>query len=413
MYQTPKGLRDILPPETSLWQMVEQKAREVFRLFNFYEIRTPLLEFTDVFVRSIGEHTDIVEKEMYTFSDKAGRSLTLRPEGTASVVRAFVQHALYQKGSTHRFYYIGPMFRYERPQKGRYRQFHQIGAEVFGEKGPRVDAELLDMLHLFFKKLGLQGLKVQLNSLGCQHCRPPYREVLLEYLSSKLDRLCSDCKRRYHRNPLRVLDCKVHSCQQTLEGIPRMVDFLCESCKAHLEGLLRDVEMLGLSYEINHRMVRGLDYYTRTVFEVTADMLGSQNAVAAGGRYDSLVKEFGGPDTPAIGFAIGMERLIMLLPEQIEREGPLGYFVTMGPQAQEEAFRIAAEARRAGVTLQVDYTSRSFKAQFRTADSLNAKYAFIIGEDELKEGVIKYKRLSDGTQGVVPKAEFINFLRSL
>ncbi len=371
------------------------------------------MEFTEVFTRSIGEDTDIVEKEMYTFSDRAGRSLTLRPEGTASVVRAFVQHGLFQRSGTHRFYYMGPMFRYERPQKGRYRQFHQVGAEVFGEPGPRVDAEIMDMLHLLFKRLGLQGLRVQLNSLGCRQCRPSYREALLSSLSDRVDSLCGDCKRRFSRNPLRVLDCKVPSCQKALEGIPRMVDYLCEACRTHLEGLTADLDLLGLEYEINHRMVRGLDYYTRTVFEVTAEGLGAQNAVAAGGRYDTLVKAFGGPETPAIGFAIGMERLLMLLPEEPQEEGPLGYFVSMGPEAQKEAFLLASEARRAGFSLEVDYSGRSLKAQFRRADASGARYAFILGEDELREGVVKYKRLSDGTQGVVPKAEFINFLRSV
>ncbi len=413
MYQNPKGLRDILPPETSLWQSVETTARQILHLYNFKEIRTPVMEFTEVFTRSIGEDTDIVEKEMYTFSDRAGRSLTLRPEGTASVVRAFVQHALFQKAGPHRFYYIGPMFRYERPQKGRYRQFHQIGAEVFGDPGPRIDAEVLDMLHLFFKRLGLQGLKVQLNSLGCNECRPLYREALLKSLSSTVGSLCGDCQRRYHRNPLRVLDCKVPSCQSALEDIPRMIDYLCESCRAHLDGLMADLQLLGLEYEINHRMVRGLDYYTRTVFEVNAEGLGAQNAVAAGGRYDNLVKEFGGPDTPAIGFAIGMERLTMLLSEEPPLQVPLGYFITMGEEAQKEAFVMASEARRQGFALEVDYSGRSVKAQFRRADSSGARYAFIIGEDELRQEVIKYKRLSDGTQGVVPKAEFINFLRSL
>ncbi len=413
MYQTPKGLRDILPPETSLWQRIEQQARDVLKLYGFQEIRPPIIEFTEVFIRSIGEDTDIVEKEMYTFADRAGRSLSLRPEGTASVVRAFVQHSLHQRGSSHRLYYMGPMFRYERPQKGRYRQFHQIGAEVFGEAGPRVDAEILDMLYLLFQRLGLRGLRVQLNSLGCHNCRSSFRQALLEYLGNRVDQLCRDCQRRYQRNPLRVLDCKVPSCQQALQDIPRMVDYLCQDCSDHFEGLLKDLQTLALPYEINHRMVRGLDYYTRTVFEVTAEALGAQNAVAAGGRYDTLVKDFGGPDLPAIGFAIGMERLLMLLPETPEQQGPTGYFITMTPEAQLEAFKLAAQARRAGVSLLVDYSGRSLKAQFRRADALKARYAFIIGEDELKEALVKYKRLSDGTQGIVPKAEFINFLRSL
>jgi len=414
-YRAPKGVQDIFPPEVYVWQEVEKKAKEVFSVYGYSEVRTPIIEFTEVFTRSIGEDTDIVEKEMYTFSDRAGRSITLRPEGTASVVRAYVQHHLYNLPSPQKFFYLGPMFRYERPQKGRYRQFHQIGAECFGEDDPRVDAELIEMLKRFLEEVGLSGLNFELNSIGCRKCRPEYRDVLIGFLAERVEHLCNDCIRRYRRNPLRVLDCKLEGCRKTTESAPQIPDYLCTECKEHFGALQQYLQRLNVSYTVNPRMVRGLDYYTRTTFEVTSESLGAQNAVAAGGRYDGLVEEFGGPSTPAIGFAVGMERLTTLLMEQREIQPPglLGFFATMGEEAEEKAFFLVSELRKKGFWVEMDYRGKSLKSQFRKADRLGSRYVFIIGEDEIQKGVIKYKRMSDGAQGEVPEEEFINFLTSV
>ena len=414
-YRTIKGVQDILPPDTNLWQAVEHTAREVFGLYGFKEIRTPILEFTELFVRSIGETTDIVEKEMYTFQDRAGRSITLRPEGTASVVRAYIQHSLNQLPPPQRFYYMGPMFRYERPQKGRYRQFHQIGVEVFGVQSPEVDAELIDMLRLFFQRVGLDSLSIEVNSIGCEKCRPAYRDRLIEYLSSGVDNLCTDCQRRYNQNPLRVLDCKVPSCKEFIKDAPQIIEYLCSDCQRHFHRFKENLKTLGVSYRVNPEMVRGLDYYSRTTFEITSNALGAQNAVAAGGRYDRLVESFGGPPTPAVGFAIGMERLITLLSElrPPEDKGPLVYFATLGDEAAGFAFRELSEIRRAGFSAEMDYRGSSLKSQLRRADKAGARIVFIVGENELSKGVIRYKDLREHKEGEIGSEEVLGFLEKL
>jgi len=312
-YSALKGAQDIYPPDVYIWQDVENAAKVVFSVYGFQEIRAPIIEYTDVFIRSIGETTDIVEKEMYTFSDKAGRSITLRPEGTAPVVRCYVENHLYNLPSPQKFFYSGPMFRYERPQAGRYRQFFQIGVEAFGIAEPNIDAEILSMLKLFFEKLSLKDLNFEVNSIGCEQCRPDYKISVRDFFSTKIDSLCPDCKRRLDLNPLRILDCKVDACVKLKQGVPRVTDFLCNECRGHFSKLLSLLELLKVPYVINPEMVRGLDYYTRTTFEVTSENLGSQNAIAAGGRYDSLVEDFGGPPTPAVGFALGMERITSLI----------------------------------------------------------------------------------------------------
>ncbi len=414
-YRSIKGVQDLLPPETFLWQSVEQTAREVFSLYGFKEIRTPILEFTELFVRSIGDTTDIVEKEMYTFQDRAGRSLTMRPEGTASVVRAYIQHNLNQLPPPQRFYYIGPMFRYERPQKGRLRQFHQIGVEAFGIEAPEIDAELIEMLISFLQRVGLEGLNVEVNSIGCASCRPRYRDVLIEYIRKGVDGLCSDCQRRYSKNPLRVLDCKVPSCKEYVGDAPVILDYLCSDCQEHFEGFKRALTGLGIDFTINPRMVRGLDYYTRTTFEITSRGLGAQNAVSAGGRYDRLVEDFGGPPTPSVGFAIGMERLITLIKEKgsVDDRGPQVCFVTLGDEARKEAFKLLSSVRKEGFSADMDYRSASLKSQMRRADRISATVAVIIGEDELKRGVLRYRRMEISEEGEISKDELIGFLKKV
>ncbi len=410
-YNALKGVQDILPPDISLWQRAESAAVEVFSLHGFQEIRLPIIESTDIFTRSIGETTDIVEKEMYTFPDKAGRSITLRPEGTASVVRAYVEHHLYNLPAPQKFFYSGPMFRYERPQKGRSRQFFQIGVEAFGVAGPLMDAEIIAMLKTLLEKLGLKGVNFEVNSIGCEKCRPAYRAALQDFFSGKLGDLCPDCKRRYEVNPLRILDCKVERCIELRQGAPRVGDFLCDDCRRHFEKVLSAITDLGISYVINPNMVRGLDYYVRTTFEVTSEHLGSQKAVAAGGRYDRLVEEFGGPPTPAIGFAVGMERLTALLKEHGEAVTPFPdvYIAPVGERAAGEGFLIAERLRAKGLWADAGYDSASLRSQLRKADRLSARYVLIIGDDELASGRAKWKNLKDGSQGEVEMSELVEF----
>jgi histidyl-tRNA synthetase len=398
-----KGVQDILPPDSSLWQKVEAAAKEVFTLYGFLEIRPPIMESTTLFTRSIGETTDIVEKEMYTFPDKAGRSITLRPEGTASVVRAYVEHHLYNLPSPQKFFYSGPMFRYERPQKGRFRQFHQIGVEAFGVASPLLDAEVIVMLKVLLERLGLKGVNFEVNSIGCEKCRPGYRSALQDFFSSRLDDLCPDCRRRYEQNPLRILDCKVERCIEVRRGAPRVTDFLCGDCKVHFDEVLSSLTLLNVPYVLNPDMVRGLDYYMRTTFEVTSEHLGAQKAVAAGGRYDRLVEEFGGPPTPGIGFAIGMERLTTLIRdnEGVAEASPDVYIAPIGEKAAKESFLIAGRLRAKGVWAEAGYDGSSLRSQLRRADRLSARYVLILGDDELSSGRVKWKGLRDGSQGEV------------
>jgi len=412
-YGSLKGTQDIFPPDVFIWQRVENTAKDVFASYGFQEVRVPIIESTDIFIRSIGETTDIVEKEMYTFSDKAGRSITLRPEGTAPVVRSYVQNHLYNLSSPQKFYYAGPMFRYERPQAGRFRQFYQIGVEAFGVEEPKIDAEILSMLKLFLERLGLTGLTFHVNSIGCEKCRPSYRKALHDFFSERIDGLCPDCKRRFDYNPLRILDCKVDACIKLREGAPVITAFLCDECKLHFNALLALLNMLAIPFVENPNMVRGLDYYTRTTFEVTSENLGAQNAVAAGGRYDRLVEDFGGPHTPAIGFAIGMERLTAIIKSLAKQEVPVPevVIVTIGEDAGTKGLLIADRLRQEGVWVEVGYSGNSLKSQLRKADRLSSKYVLIIGDDELASGRLKWKRLSDGSQGEIPITEVYDFFK--
>jgi len=381
-----KGFSDIFPGEVESWQFVEDKARQVFASYNFSEIRIPILERTELFSRSLGETTDIVEKEMYTFSDQDA-SLTLRPEGTAGVVRAYVESEMYKVEPVRKLYYMGPMFRRERPQRGRMRQFHQIGAEALGRSDPLIDAELLLLLDDFFSSVGLEGATLELNSLGDTQCRPKYRTKLLEFLKQREQSLCANCRRRMERNPLRVLDCKVPGCIETTKDAPSILDSLCEPCREHFKSVQGSLRQASVSYILNPRMVRGLDYYCRTTFEWTSDRLGAQNTVAAGGRYDGLVEDLGGPAIPGVGFAIGVERLTLLLRmrEAAATAGPALYVVWVGAQARDWAFPVVHRLRRKGIVVEMEGEQRSLKSQMRRADKLKAESVLIVGDDELQK----------------------------
>ena len=407
--QAVRGMNDILPDEAGWWQKVENAAREVLGNFGYREIRTPVLEKLELFARSIGESTDIVEKEMYAFEDRNGERLALRPEATASIVRSYVQHSLYTDSAFQKLYEIGPMFRHERPQKGRYRQFHQIDAEVFGIDGPMIDAEMMHMLSLLMDRIGISGLILNINTLGCADCRKTYREILKDFLTAKGDQFCEDCLRRRETNPLRVLDCKVERCRALLESAPLLIDYICEDCRAHFEAVKDYLEKLGTRYEVNPRIVRGLDYYMRTTFEVITDRLGAQNAIGGGGRYDGLVRDLGGPDVPAIGFAIGMERLIMLL-QQEHREQvrtPLVFIAGMGEQPRARVFQLVQQLRGRGLEAEMDYEGRSLKSQMRRADKSGARYVLIFGEDELMGRQIQLRDMRTKTQRVLPLDDLV------
>ena len=405
-----KGFSDILPSEVELWQSVEEAARQVFRRYNFAEIRIPVVEKTELFSRSIGETTDIVEKEMYTFEDRDPRSadsseatkLTLRPEGTAGVVRAYIEADLFKTEPVRKLYYMGPMFRRERPQKGRMRQFHQIGAEALGRSDPMIDAEILLLLHDFFEGLALREPNLHMNSLGCNECRPAYRERLLTFLRARQDALCANCQRRIERNPLRALDCKEPGCIEATREAPSILDSLCAACQEHFAAVQALLREIGVSFSVDPRMVRGLDYYCRTTFEWTTTLLGSQSAIAAGGRYDGLVQDLGGPAVPGVGFALGMERLTMLLRQQ-ERPvaaGPAIYLAWMG-EARDRVFQIAHRLRLRGLAVELEGEARSLKSQMRRADKLRAAAVLIIGDDELRRGAAVLRDMASKQQSEI------------
>ena len=397
-----KGFNDILPGEVEKWQYIEATARRVFDLYGFAEIRIPILEKTELFCRSIGDATDIVEKEMYSFIDKGENAVTMRPEGTASVMRAFIEHKLYVADPVSRLYYMGPMFRYERPQKGRYRQFHQIGAEMTGVTSPAADAHILIMLCHFFAELGLTEPRLEINSLGCPDCRPVYRTALKDYLRTRLEQLCDDCKRRFESNPLRVLDCKAAGCKEATAGAPSVLDHLCEGCNDHFSRTRGHLDDAGTVYSVNPRMVRGLDYYTRTTFELVTGLLGAQSAVAAGGRYDGLISDLGGPQLPGIGFAMGVERVALLLTEQQFRKRPALFIAALGDDARKCAFQIMAGLQRLGVRVEFDYEGKSLKSQMRRSDKFDSKFTLIIGEEELAKGRGVLKNMDAGSQEELP-----------
>jgi histidyl-tRNA synthetase len=391
-----KGFRDVLPGESELWSALEEKARGLFTLYGFSEIRVPILERTALFARTVGETSDIVEKQMYSFNDVDGTSVTLRPEGTASVVRAYIENALYGREPVSKLFYLGPMFRRERPQKGRYRQFYQIGAEVLGREDPLIDAELIVWLDEFFARIGLESAQIQINSLGCSECRPAYRKRLREYGEERREQLCIDCNRRLERNPLRILDCKVD--RETTEDAPQMIDHLCSACHEHSSEVLSLLASQDVAVEINPRMVRGLDYYCRTAFEIVAGNLGAQNAVGGGGRYDGLVKDLGGPSIPGVGFALGVERILLALEQSAEVLTPDLVLAPLGGQAQAHAFGLARDLRRRGFRVEVESGRKSLKSHMKRADRLGAEHVVIIGDDEITRSVVILRNMATKKQ---------------
>jgi histidyl-tRNA synthetase len=409
-----KGINDILPNAVGKWQLVESVARRIFSNFGFQEIRIPILEKTELFARSIGETTDIVEKEMYTFPDRNGQLLTLRPEATASVVRAFIQHKLHLEPGMRKFYTMGPMFRHERPQKGRYRQFHQIDVEVFAMDDPMVDAEVIYMLLVFLQELKIPDIKMHINSMGCPDCQLPFRQSLAAYLEGVSDKLCSDCQRRRLTNPLRIFDCKVDSCGKLVDEAPLLLDHLCPECGKNFQSVQENLDSLGVAYTIDPLLVRGLDYYTRTTFEAITPHLGAQDAVGGGGRYDGLMKALGGPDLPGTGFAIGMERLILLLHDKAgaPRDRNRLFIACLGEEAKSKGFSFAQELRLSGLSVEMDYESKSLKAQMRRADKLASTHVLILGDDELAKGAVLLRDMEASTQDEVPLEGLVEQLLS-
>jgi histidyl-tRNA synthetase len=417
MIKAVRGTRDLLPPETALWNFVEAAVRDVFRAYNFHEIRTPIFEDTQLFTRSVGEETDIVSKEMYTWEDRGraqsdkGQSLTLRPENTASVVRAYIEHKLWDRG-LNKLYYIGPQFRRERPQKGRYRQFYQIGAEVIGppsagSESPARDAEILELLATLLDRLGIKDWKLELNSIGCANDRAAYNEALRKALEPVAAQMCVDCQRRAVTNPLRVFDCKVPEDQPIIEKLPRISEFLDEPCRQHFQQVQEILKSVGVEFQLNDRLVRGLDYYTRTAFEFTHGALGAQNAILGGGRYDGLSEALGGPQAPGIGFAIGEDRLVLALSESAEAvyRKPDVYIAPLGAGMNKEAARVARELRRHDIVVELGDESFRLKKSLETASKIGARYALIAGENEVSTGVFSLKNLGTGEQISVPRPD--------
>ena len=425
MIKAVRGTRDLLPPETALWNFVETTAREVFRTYNFQEIRTPIFEETQLFARSVGEETDIVSKEMYTWEDRGraasekGQSLTLRPENTAGVVRAYIEHKLWERPGVQKLYYIGPQFRRERPQKGRYRQFYQIGAESIGSptagsESPLRDAELLEMLAVLLDRLGIKNWTLELNSVGCANDRATYDAALRKALEPVKARMCADCQRRAVTNPLRVFDCKVPEDQPIIEKLPRISQFLDQPCREHFAAVQETLRSVGVPFVLNDRLVRGLDYYTRTAFEFTHGALGAQNAILGGGRYDGLSEALGGPQAPGIGFAIGEDRVVLALQEvagQMAKPADV-YIAPMGSGTNREAARLARELRQAGVVVDLGDESFRLKKSLETASKLGARFALIVGENEVQSGVFALKHLASGQQQSVPRSELAGRIKS-
>lgn len=413
----PRGTKDIMPTDVAAWRYLEDTMRKVCAQYGYKEIRTPVFEHTELFLRGIGETTDVVEKEMYTFTDRGDRSLTLRPENTASAVRAYIEHKLYAEPAPTKLFYIGPMFRYDRPQAGRYRQFHQFGIEALGIQGPNIDAEIILLAVQILQSLGLKDLKLKINSVGCPKCRPEHRDKLQEFFKPNFEHLCKDCQSRYDRNPLRLLDCKVPKCQELGQGAPSLEECLCDECKAHFEGLKELLTAAGIDYEVDHNLVRGLDYYTKTAFEIQYSPLGAQSAVCGGGRYDGLIEEVGGPATPGIGFAMGMERVLLALESQNllpAADDAMDVFVVCPKQENfTVAFKTAIELRRAGFKVDYDFQGRSMKAQMKAANRVQAKYVLIFGEDEVARGQVVLRNMANSEQNEIAITDIITKMQEV
>ncbi len=402
----PRGTNDFLPEDTVKWQYVENMLRELCRQFGYEELRTPIFEETELFQRGVGDTTDIVQKEMYTFEDAGGRSVTLRPENTASAVRAYVENKMFAGAQPTKLFYIGPMFRYERPQAGRFRQFHQFGIECFGASSPAADAEIIVLAWEFYHRLGLKNLELNVNSVGCPDCRPVYRKALQDFLRPNLDKLCGTCQERFEKNPLRILDCKNPECQHHLVGAPTTIDALCDDCREHFNAVLKHLDAVGIPYKINEKLVRGLDYYTNTAFEILLSDIGAQSAVCGGGRYNRLVEEIGGKPTPGVGFALGMERVFNALQAQgieLPIKPKIDVFVAaLDAEASDVAFRLVTDMRRLGLAAEHDMMGRSLKAQFKYADKFNAAYTLVVGGDELARGTVQLRDMQGSEQQEIP-----------
>jgi len=416
-YSAPRGTQDILPAQSPRWRYLEDRFRDICRVYGYEELRTPTFEETELFKRSIGEFTDIVGKEMYTFVDRGDRSMTLRPEGTAPVVRAFLQHKLYGERPVTKVYYVASIFRYERPQAGRYREHHQVGVEALGSQDPAIDAEVIALAMQYLSSLEMRGLELKINSVGCPICRPQYRDALKEAVKSYLGELCESCQTRYEANPLRMLDCKVPNCRELTSDVPNIVDTLCDDCSEHHDAVLHYLDVLGIKYTMDTRLVRGFDYYTKTAFEVVSGELGAQSAVLGGGRYDKLVAEMGGPQTPAVGFGSGIERQLAILEAQgIELPvdiHPTAFVITLGENTREAGIKLLADLRREGIASEIDYSGKSMKAQMRAADREMAGFAVIIGEEELNQGQAKVRDMGSREEVSVALDAVSDWLKSV
>jgi histidyl-tRNA synthetase len=406
MVNAPKGTKDMLPEEAYRWHWVEDLMHGIAQSCGYREIRTPIFEHTELFMRGVGDTTDIVQKEMYTFEDKGGRSVTLKPEGTAGTVRAYIEHGMQNEPQPVKMYYMGPIFRYERPQKGRYRQHHQFGVEVFGAAEPTADAEVIALAQSVLTGAGINKLSLEINSVGCPDCRATYHKALKAYLKGHLTEMCGTCRERFDRNPLRILDCKVSRCKAIVKDAPVMIDYLCDACKRHFEGVQACLKAAGIGFTVNPRIVRGLDYYIRTVFEFISDDIGAQGTVCGGGRYDNLVETLGGPEVPGLGFGMGVERLLLTMEAlgvDIPEPGQCDVFiVTIGDAAKEKGFALLTSLRQGGIAADMDHTGRGVKAQFKYADKIGARYVLTLGEDEIASGKMQVKDMISGVEkGIV------------
>ncbi len=403
MYTIPKGTKDVLCEDAYKWHYVENAARQTAANFGFKEIRTPVFEHTELFLRGVGETTDIVTKEMYTFLDKGDRSITLKPEGTAGVARAFVGGVQQNGTLPYKMYYITPVFRYERPQAGRLREHHQFGVELYGSSSPLADVEVIALAKSLFDALGLKDLTLNINSIGCQECRAKYNAALKEYLGSRFSEMCRECQSRFEKNPLRILDCKDENCKKITADAPKVLDFLCDECKAHFEGLKAGLDAVGIEYKVNPQIVRGLDYYTKTVFEFVSNAIGAQGTVCGGGRYDKLVEEVGGKPTPAVGFGMGLERLLIVLEsqgllEKAPKENVDYYLASIGENALNFTLKLANKLRQKGKSVEFDLMSKSVKAQMKYANKIEAKYVIVVGDDEILSGKVRVKDMASGNE---------------
>jgi histidyl-tRNA synthetase len=415
--KAPRGTKDVLPKDSYKWTYVENLFREVCSLFGYDEIRTPVFESTDLFKRGVGETTDIVQKEMYSFKDNGGRDITLKPEGTAGAVRAFIENKLYADAQPSKLFYITPCFRYERPQAGRMRQFHQFGIEAFGSETSSIDAEVMALAMEFFKRVGLEKLELRINSVGCPKCRNEYNTKLRGYLKEKLDTLCNTCQTRYEKNPLRILDCKNEDCQSQIKDAPLMIDNICGDCKDHFEKVKVYLESMGINYVVDPKIVRGLDYYTKTAFEIISQDIGAQSTVCGGGRYDGLVEQLEGPKTPGIGFGMGIERLLLTLENnniEIPKEDGIDIFVvTIGEKAEVESFKIIKALRENNISCDKDHVGKSVKAQFKYSDKINAKYTIVLGDDEIEKDLATLKNMKISEQTEIKLSEIADVLKNM